>query len=188
MTTPNDLGIDDRVWIDPDAPTEHAGKPAQVWGFARDGRVALLVAVPGIPMSTKRPSSVMIRIAPEYVIKDTREDRVELEDVHGERQWIEGHRASYRRLLQLACGELRALGVATDEKELKEGWAIAQLEDVRVQLRSVCRELDARVDISRKANGWEDNLYLGDAIEKHLGRALAELLDTLDDPAALDGA
>ncbi len=181
-----ELSVDDRVWIDPDAPTECAGMPAQVWGFALDGRVSLLVPIIGLPTDRRYPGSRWVKLEAKHVVKDTDEDREELLDQHGEREWMKGNRAAWRRLLQMACGELRAMGEGIDVT--KEAIAIGELHDTRLAVRELCKDIDARsgyADYQRPSyqvsNSWDDRLHLGDVVTKHVANTVDKILDELID-------
>lgn len=82
------------------------------------------------------------------------------------RQWIAGNRAAWRRILGMAAGEL-------DGDERKLAAALAELEDVRRILRRLCKDFGD--------NNWDDDLHLGDALDKHLGNYLRERADNGDD-------
>jgi len=68
----------------------------------------------------------------------------------------QGERAAWRRILGTAVRELGPEGDA-------ERWRLERA-DVVAQLRSLCEEFGD--------NQWEDDLHLGDVIDKHLGRHL----------------
>jgi hypothetical protein len=74
-----------------------------------------------------------------------------------ERGWFEGRKAAYRDILGEAISVLGREG-ATEEV------LIAELEDVRRTLRTLCKEFGD--------DDWDDKLHLGDVLEKHLGRHL----------------
>lgn len=80
--------------------------------------------------------------------------------------YIEGRRAGLRATLSFVLRELGADIATTDplSLELQIGRLTKQLEDTRAQLRMVCREFGD--------DDWDDDLYLADVVEKHLGKHL----------------
>ncbi len=90
--------------------------------------------------------------------------------------YMRGERAVYRQLLGVA---LRGLSVddAPDDlaaAHLRIARLEAHLADARAGLRSLCDDFGD--------NDWGDDLYLADAIDKHLGRHLhGEDVDARDD-------
>ncbi len=83
---------------------------------------------------------------------ETQEDR-------DERKWTEGNRAAWRSLLSTAMRHLEPAD--RDRAQL-----VAELEDVRACLRSLCEDFGD--------NDWADDLHLGDVIRKHLEPYLGE--------------
>ena len=77
-----------------------------------------------------------------------------------ERDYTAGSRMAWRQILGAA---LRNLGYSP---ALKAARLVAEREDAVAQLRRLCERYGD--------NDWEDNLHLGDVIEKHLGRHLEE--------------
>ncbi len=74
-----------------------------------------------------------------------------------ERDYIKGSKAAFRIMLA-EC--LRNLG---DAERNAHSWRLEREHAIAI-LRDVCKE--------HGDNDWDDDLYLGDIIEKHLGRHL----------------
>jgi hypothetical protein len=84
------------------------------------------------------------------------------EEAH-ERGYIEGRTFSDTARLHEVLQSLS--GIAPDEDPLvRLAHATLELRDTRAALRILCRE--------HGSNDWDDNLYLADVVEKHLGRYL----------------
>jgi hypothetical protein len=77
-----------------------------------------------------------------------------------ERIYIDGERAAWRMML----GECLRHLEPSEEKSRAQ--LVIELDEARVQLRHLCEEFGD--------NDFEDDLHLGDAIEKHLGKHLYE--------------
>lgn len=88
------------------------------------------------------------------------------EDETNERHWIQGNRAAWQRILGEAVRELSGSGAHGEDPALVAARHLLELEDTRRTLRSICEE--------HGDNDWSDDLYLSDALEKHLGRHLYE--------------
>lgn len=74
-----------------------------------------------------------------------------------EQAYVEGNRAAWRELYQLAAKNL-------GYENVPEAKYIIERERAVAALRSVCRDYGD--------NDWPDNLSLADVIEKHLARHL----------------
>jgi hypothetical protein len=74
-----------------------------------------------------------------------------------ERMWQEGFQAAMRRVLALAMTEL-------PRHDMEKAHLLKERSETVSKLRELC-ELHGD-------NDWQDNLYLPDVIEKHLGRHL----------------
>jgi len=85
--------------------------------------------------------------------EETQEDR-------DERKWEEGNRAAWRSLLSMAMRHL-------EPQDRDKAQLVAELEDVRTHLRRLCEEYGD--------NDWDDDLHLGDVIDKHLAPYLDDL-------------
>lgn len=72
-----------------------------------------------------------------------------------------GYRAAAKAVIRSMLRRLRP-----DEEDRKLCRMALELDDTRQQLRRVCAVAGD--------NDWEDNLYLADVVEKHLGRYLCE--------------
>jgi len=82
--------------------------------------------------------------------------------------WVDGSTEAYRAIL-MECA--RNLGV--DDPLTKAAALVAERRDALVALRSLCERFDLPSE-------WSDNLHLADVIEKHVERALAELLEACE--------
>lgn len=80
-----------------------------------------------------------------------------------ERGYIEGHRQAWTGLLQQAIHELRGDGAGLDPL-VRIAALIRELEETRAVLRRACEDFGD--------NEWPDNLWLADALDKHLVRHL----------------
>jgi hypothetical protein len=77
-------------------------------------------------------------------------------DERKEEIWVRGNRAAWLRML----GEcLRQLGI--DDPDAGRIRWVEERQDAVAALRMLCDDFGD--------NEWEDNLYLADVIEKHLG-------------------
>lgn len=100
-----------------------------------------------------------------------------------ERIYMRGQAGVYRELLGIA---LRGLGVehvpdGEAAKERRIAALEAHLADVRAQLRMLCEDFGD--------NDWDDDLHLGDVIDKHVGRHLHDVdLDAREDAWRIFGA
>lgn len=79
-----------------------------------------------------------------------------------EEHWNSGHRAAWTSMLQTCLSELDYVG-----NEVEHAKWVIEREAAVVALREVCAE--------HGDNEWQDNLFLADVIEKHLGRHLDSL-------------
>lgn len=79
--------------------------------------------------------------------------------------WRRGNRAAWRRVLGQALAEL-----GYDDPSVSAGW-VCEREDVIAMLRVVC---DNHGD-----NDWQNDLHLGDVIDKHLACHLPTVPDDL---------
>ncbi len=75
-----------------------------------------------------------------------------------ESAWIEGERSALKGILSFALRGLQYGDEFTRERLIKER------EETIAALRRICDEFGD--------NDWDENLYLPDVLEKHLGRNL----------------
>lgn len=78
-----------------------------------------------------------------------------------EMNYVRGERSALTRMLAHVLGQL-----GVDATEAAHARWIIEREETVAKLREVCADFGD--------NDWPDNLHLGDAIEKHLARALYE--------------
>jgi hypothetical protein len=77
-----------------------------------------------------------------------------------EKYWIQGRKSAWLSLLRICLTEL---GYDNEELRDRHSW-IMEREEALVQLRELCEDFGD--------NDFPDDLHLGDAIEKHLGKYL----------------
>lgn len=82
-----------------------------------------------------------------------------------ERGYIEGRRATMRRLMNQCAIEM-GFGDLLKDPAAKLALAYVALDEIRSKLRELCGVYGD--------NDWADNLNLTDVLEKHLGRHLDE--------------
>jgi hypothetical protein len=78
----------------------------------------------------------------------------------GEQKWLQGNRAAWKRIFDMAASELHKDG------ELDAAALSSERMEAIIALRDICEQ--------HGDNDWPDNLHLADIIEKHLHRHLGE--------------
>jgi hypothetical protein len=81
-----------------------------------------------------------------------------------ENSYILGQRQVWQSILAMALGEL-----GYNDLEARKAIWVAEREDIINQLRSICGDFGD--------NDWEEDLHLGDVIEKHLAHYLYDQPD-----------
>lgn len=84
-----------------------------------------------------------------------------------EADYLRGYRAACRSLLMTCVGELSMADTSDDDKRLAR---LGALESERFDTVNALREVTDEFGSTK----WDDNLHLGDVVEKHLHRQLRE--------------